>query len=797
MMTILKYMLVLLVSFTGLTACGSSADSAAGFIESGKELLAENKPEKARVEFKNAIQVDPKVAEPYYQLALLDEKAKSWKSMYANLLRVEQLNPKHHDATIKLGQLYLLSGNNEFAMERADKVLTDEADNTLAWILKSSVELKKENYGLAMEHVEHALKVEPSNIEAISLKAILLNKQDKTEEAIALLTKTIHEKPDQLALKMIKLSILEEQKDYSAMELMYQELKVKHSSETWVFVSLAKLYQQQGEYNKATAVLEEFVDAQPNNHEAKLLLVSLVQSKEPEKAISLLDSYIKLDKNDFEFRFAKIQLLIAAKQKKAAIAELEQIAALNDVAESANKANVMLANFDMQNGDEVAANQKLDKVLTNAPENEAALLTKAKIEVMNKEVDSAVTRLRIVLRNNPESEQALVLLAQAYLRSGSTELAEDNFRQALTLNPGNTVAALSVAQGLMKSKDLNRTETVLMNALKRGPNNDAILQTLAQVRLLKKDWLGTQSIVDTLLQHNGNTAVASYLSARISQGQERYAEAVDEYKKVLVERPGITRALQGLAFCSMKLEQKDELLTYLHEFNAKNPRQFAGYAIQSNIYLRDKSFDKAVAVLEQGLAIEPKWLSGYSALASVFTKQGDAGKAIESYESGLAVAPKNNGLAMQLASLYEQNGKFIEAKDLYEGVLKRNANIEPAINNLASLLTDQFSSDENLKKAELITKKFKSATEPYYLDTYGWVHAQLGHLETAQSALEQVVVEAPNVAIFNYHLAVLYVKQKNLVDAERYLNSAKELADKQGDKALSEKVAELFLVINK
>ncbi len=792
-MRVLKYTLVLLLSGVGLTACGSAEDSAAGYIDSGKELLAENKPEKARVEFKNAIQIDPKAAEPFYQLALLDEKAKSWKSMYGNLLKVEQLNPKHHDATIKLGQLYLLSGNMEFAMERADKVLADEADNTLAWVLKSSVELKKENYDLAIKHVEQALNAQPSNVEAISLKAILLNKQAKSQQAIALLSQTINEQPDQLALKMIKLSILEEQKDYPAMELMYEKLKEKHASETWVFVSLAKLYQQQGEYLKATAVLEEFANAQPDNHEAKLLLVSLVQSKEPEKAIKLLDSYIKLDGSDFDFRFAKIKLLLTTGDKTAAIAELQQIALLDDPADSINKANVMLANFDMQNNDPAAANQKLDAVLVNAPEDEAALLTKARIEILNKEVDSAVTRLRIVLRNNPESEQALVLLAQAYLQSGSTELAEDNFRQALSLNPGNTVAALSVAQGLMKSRDLNRTERVLMNALERTPNNDAILQTLAQVKLLKKDWLGTQSIVDTLLENDGNSAVASYLSARISQGQERYADAIEEYKKVLAARPGITRALQGLAFCSMKLGQKNELLAYLSEFNVKNPRQFSAYAIQSNIYLRDESFNKAASVLKQGLTVEPKWLSGYASLASVYAKQNDVDKAIEAYKEGLSVAPNNNALAMQLASFYEQNGEFIAAKSLYESVLDRDATIEPAINNLASLLTDQFSSAENLKKAEAITQQFKSATEPYYLDTYGWVHVQLGNFDKSQPVLEQVVLKAPAVAIFNYHLAALYVKQENLVDAKKYLKIAKELADKQGDAATSKKVAELLL----
>ncbi len=791
-MKTLKYVLVLLVSFCGLTACGSPADSAARFIESGKELLAENKPEKARIEFKNAIQVDPKVAEPYYQLALLDEKAKNWKSMYANLLRVEQLNPLHHEATVKLGQMYLLSGNNEFAMERADKVLSVEPENTLAWILKSSIELKKENYNLAMEHIERALQIEPSNIEGISLKAILLNKQGNVEQALALLTETIKKEPDQLALKMIKLSILEEQKDYSSMESMYQELMALPDTEAWVFVSLAKLYNMQGKYLEAKEVLEKFVKAQPANVEAKQLLVSLVERNDPEQALSILKGYIEEDPTAFDLRFKMVGLLISQGKIDAAKTDLEAISQQADDIESANKASVMLANFDMQQDDREAANKKLDEVFLKNPEHEAALLLKARIEVINGDIDSAVTRLRIVLRNNPESEQALVLLAQAYMNSGSVELAEDSFRQALAVNPGNTVAALSVAQGLMKSNDLNRTEKVLTDALAKTPNNDAILQTLAQVRLLKKDWLGAQSIVDSLFESNKNITVASYLSARISQGQERYADAIEEYKKVLQERPSMGRAIQGLAYCSVKLGQQQELLSYLKEFTANNPRQFTAYLVQSNIYANDKAWEQAIGVLNRGLAAEEKWLGGYGALAIKYIQQKQFNKAIDTYLTGLEIAPNNNGLAMQLASLYEQQNEFAKAKELYEQVVERDATIEPAINNLASLLTDQFRSEENLKKAEEISARFENATEPYYLDTYGWVKVQLGLLVEAQHALEVATLSAPNVAVFNYHLGYLYQLQNKSLKAAEYLKKAKELADEQGDAKISEQVSALL-----
>jgi len=40
------------------------------------------------LEYRNALQIDNQQVDAYYYLALMDEKDKSWKSMYANLLQV-------------------------------------------------------------------------------------------------------------------------------------------------------------------------------------------------------------------------------------------------------------------------------------------------------------------------------------------------------------------------------------------------------------------------------------------------------------------------------------------------------------------------------------------------------------------------------------------------------------------------------------------------------------------------------------------------------------------------------------
>jgi len=789
-MNVIKYVGVAGLLLSLLVGCGSAADSAADYVESGKALVAEGKTAKARLEFKNAIQIDPRMAEPFYQLALLDEKEQKWKAMFANLTTVEQLDPTHYDAIVKLGQIHLLAGNFDIAREKAKTVLDADNKNVMAWILRATIEMKQQNFDSAMDDAEQALALEPENIEALSVKALVLNQQGKPEQALALLDKALAIEPEQLSLTMIKLSILEKQQDYAAVEKIYRQLMTQRPDERWVVMALAKLLNIQGRYDDAKQVLEQYADAHPDDKDAKLLLVSLVKTNDPEQAVRLLDGYIAEDKENYSLYFARAKLLFDLGKGDEVIAGLKQIARLDIEGNDGRRAKIMLADNDFKQGNIEAALTAVKEVLAVAPEDEAALLLMAKIELSNNNIDAAVTNLRLILRNNPESDQALVLLAQAYMSSGSTELADDNFRQALTVNPGNTTAAIFVANNLMKDNDLDRTEEVLTKALATATNKEPLLQALAQVKILKKDWQGTQTVVDSLKIDQKDTPLTLYLDGQIAQGQKRYSDAIESYKATLEKAPGMIRALQGLAFSYIQLDQKAELINYLTAFIDNNPKQIASYGVLANLYTQDKEWDKAVAVLNKGLAEEPKWMGGYSALATLYVAQNQPEKAMASYQRGIDNIENNTFLILQMASASEQLGDFEKAKALYEQILAQDPDVEPAINNLASLLTDQFRSDENLQKAKELSERFSSATQPFYLDTYAWTRVLLGEQDQVQTVLERVVSLSPDVAVFNYHLGELYLKQGNKDQAEKYLNKAKSLAEKQNDTALLEKVKE-------
>lgn len=788
----LRYIAISLLMGSSLIGCGSSMETAGDYVESGKLLVQDGKLDKARLEFKNAIQIDPRTAEAFYQLALLDEKSQKWKSMYANLSTTEQLAPTHNDASVKLGQLYLLSGNYEEARAKAKKVLDVKPDHVSALVLRSSIELKQQNFGLAMEDADRALAIEGQNIEAMSVKAMAYNQQGDHQMALNLLDEAIALKPDQLSLTMIKLSILEGRKDYDAVEKTYRQLHQDKPAERWVVASLAKLLNMQDRYDEAKVVLEQFIEAQPDDRDAKLMLVSLVQTREPEQAIALLDQYAAADQDDFDLLFAKIKLQLESGETEQALKGLKLVAQKDPEGNSGRKAEMVLANYEFRQGKLDAAKIKLNHVLSTAPEDEAALILKSKINILDNNFDAAVTNLRVVLRNNLESDEAMVLLGQAYLKNDSAELAEDHFRQALSVNPGNRTAAIFVVDNLMRSDNIDRAESVLLAALKENPTDDRLLQVLANVKIQKQDWTGVEQISKTLRKKGNKLAVTSFLDAQILQAQKQYALAIEKYKVALAAEPGMLQALQGIAYNYQALGDRPALKSYLNDLIKQDSKYLAAHTLLAELYTGEQAWDEVITIVEQGLVESTQWRQGYLMMAFAHQRMGNKAASIATYEKGLLALPEDNVLALRLASLYEGDMQFDKAKRLYEATLERAPGMQVAINNLASLLTDQFGSEENFQKALKISEVLADSSEPYYLDTYAWVNVQLGHLDKAQVILERVVDKSPEVAVFNYHLGALYHQKADKDLAEKYLKQAMALAEQQNDDALVLKVGKLL-----
>ena len=77
------------------------------YLESGERYFEKQDYRAASIQFRNAVQIDPKYADAHYQLALSDLQLQDWRSAYGELTRTLDLAPENFKAQISMGNLLL------------------------------------------------------------------------------------------------------------------------------------------------------------------------------------------------------------------------------------------------------------------------------------------------------------------------------------------------------------------------------------------------------------------------------------------------------------------------------------------------------------------------------------------------------------------------------------------------------------------------------------------------------------------------------------------------------------------
>ena len=109
---------VLSLLAASLMACGGAEERKARHQERGDALFAEGSYEKARVEYKNVLQIDPKDVKARGGLAQTLEKLEQWREAVGHYRAAVEADPQNLQARVQLGRLFLLAN----ALDEADKL---------------------------------------------------------------------------------------------------------------------------------------------------------------------------------------------------------------------------------------------------------------------------------------------------------------------------------------------------------------------------------------------------------------------------------------------------------------------------------------------------------------------------------------------------------------------------------------------------------------------------------------------------------------------------------------------------
>jgi len=738
-----------------LTACAE--DDPLKFIEEGKVLFEKGEMKGAKVQFKNALQLNPQLAEAYYGLALLDEIEKNWPAMTTNLQDVLRLSPDHVNAQVKLG--FLLINDLDKAQELSVAALTLEPENTEALLLKGHILYSEKNYAEAISLAEKVLSIEPDKNEAYWLKATILIKEQQDDKALVVLKDGLKMQPGNVDLGLLKIRLHMRNNEIESALREYDALIAHNPNDKNLYISRINVMSKHGEKDLVESYIAKAMEAFPDDEGLSISRVDYLLGIDVVKAEALLQKNISEYPKSVDFKSRLAGLYVAQKKYPEALQVYKELAAADALGEGGLAAKVWQAKIALIQEDSKLSQQLLDEVLVTDVNNVNALLLRADIRLSKKEIDGAITDLRIVLRDKPNSENAILLMAQAHSLKGELEVAESYWRKVLEINPGNVVAIVPLNSRLLQRGNLSGAESILNKAVKAKPDSLVLHELLVKLKFYGKNWNAAEMAINTMEQQTKSELAVQTLRAELAEKQGDFNKAVRVYQNILEKTPKSMNVLVAMAHAYDEIGDRSGYITFLLGFIQLNPNVVNAYNELGRMYALEQKWDLAEKFLQKVLQQDEQTISTYKLLAGVMERQGKSDGIIELYNTGLTKSPGNPFLTVELAKYQAGIGKTQEAMLLYERLLEKKPGFDEAANNLAGILLSENSDQAGLERALLLTKRFKGSRNPYFLDTYGWVLFKMGELDNALVALKQSANTVPDNADIRYHLGeVLYAK---------------------------------------
>jgi len=172
-LTAFSFLILVLVL---LSACSRDPNARkAKYLHSGEKYLSKGKLNEAIIEFRNALEIDPRFAAAHYDLARAYVRSNNPQAAYRELLETVTLDPRNLDAELELASLLVSGRQFDQAQTYVKKVLKAEPNNPQAHAIFGETLAAMRDRTNAVAEFQKAAALDPHRIEYyVALSALNL-----------------------------------------------------------------------------------------------------------------------------------------------------------------------------------------------------------------------------------------------------------------------------------------------------------------------------------------------------------------------------------------------------------------------------------------------------------------------------------------------------------------------------------------------------------------------------------------------------------------------------------------------
>lgn len=758
-------------------ACSSKADRIESGLEKGANFVRLADWDKAHVEVRNVLQIDPKNAQAYFLAGQIAEARQDIRRAFGSFSKAVELAPDHLEARVAIARVYLLAGDDAKSRQAVDDALAVAPGHVGARTIQAALMARGNDVPGAIALARSLLDAQGlAPVETSMLLAGLYAGQGRTAEALATVDAALQRAPDSLSLLQVAAQIAGESPDGAGKAVDYlrraTEVAPKNTS---LWTAWAVHHTRRGELDPAEAVLRKAVAAQPADSERTLVLLDFLATRRGVAAAEKEFLAAIADKpRDASLRFGLERLYRTSGRSSDARRVLQEIIDGGPDTPSGLTARNRLATDLLVHGRAAEARALVEAVLATSPRDGAALVTRGRLWLADGDARSAVIDLRAAAKDQPGSAEVAGLLAQAHRRAGEPELAREVLAEAAKNQPDSAELRLLLAADMADAKDYRAAAAEIERAIKAAPQDLRSYDMKVKLALAQGDEAGAeQTLVALKTQFPGSPTGALRLGQFYAE-RKRFDAALKEYDAAAGIAGGSTEPLLravGVLIAQRRFDAADARIDALAK---RDPRSALAQQLRGDIELARGDVAGAEQAYRKLIELAPSTPVGYHSLARLKLLRNDLAQALAALEQGEKASPGDLSLAATRAEWLSRAGRADEAIAVYQTLVDRAPDQDAYANNLAYLLAERKGDAASLQRALALTQRFRGSSNAGYLDSLGWIHYRLGQYAEAVTVLERAVQQAPDAALQQLHLGMALHKSGDTARAQPHLKKALE-----------------------
>ena len=750
---------------TLLAACSGKTERIASGLRKCEAFIGTADWDKAGVEVRNVLQIDPRNVPAHLAAARIDEARGELARAYAYYAKVLELQPASVPARLGMVRLQLMAGDSREAERGVTEVLAADPGNVVALTLHAALLAGRGDTVAALAQAR-ALVAGGAAVPAEThlLLAGLYMRQGQPAQALAVMEAALKSLGPRLDLLKVAAQVAGEMRDDPAAarraEALYRQAAALAPRDYAVWSDWATLYVARNDLDRAEHVLRDSIQAQPDDARRRVALLEFIASR---RGLAVAEPAFKAEiaerPKDMPLRFGLASLYRSMGRADDAQQVLQAVVDLGRDDGAAVEARTRLAVLHLSAGRLREARALLDEVIKLNPHDNAALLLRARLLLADGKAQAAVLDLRTVVRDQPDSVEAVGLLAQAHRLGGEPRLAGDVVAEAVKFRPDSAELQLLLAAYRADARDWRAAQTAVDEAIRLAPTAVRAYDLKAQFALARGDAAGAEKTWQALKAQRPDDPVGALRLGQFYAGQNKPALALPQYDAAARLAPDAAepRLLAvALLAAQQRFTEADARVAALARDRPDSPLP---YQLRGELALVRRDLPAAQVAFEKTVALAPLAPAGYLNLARVAQAKNDLPGALQALQRGEKAVPADLSLPAARADALGRAGRHDEAIAVYESLLQRAPDNELYANNLAYLLAETRGDRAALERALQLTQRFAGSGDPSYLDSLGWVQFRLGQYAQAAAVLERALALSPGSPLLQLHLGMALMKQ--------------------------------------